>query len=41
MVGQGRAWQPGPVPSQAGIGQLGGMRAAPALGIGHLPGDGD
>jgi len=40
MVGQGKAWQPGPIPPQTGAGQRGGTGAAAALGIGHLPGDG-
>ncbi|KAK4823432.1 hypothetical protein QYF61_002118 [Mycteria americana] len=40
-VRQGRAWQPGPVPPpQPEAGQLGGTRAAPAPGIGHVSGDG-
>lgn len=38
----GRVWRPGPIPSlQSGAGLPGGKRAAPAPGIGHLPGDGD
>ena len=39
-MGDGRAWQPGPVPPpQPGAGQLGDTGAAAALSIGHFPED--
>ncbi|KAK4823434.1 hypothetical protein QYF61_002120, partial [Mycteria americana] len=41
-VRQGKAWQPGPIPPpQPRAGQPGGTKAAPALGIRHILGDGD
>jgi len=35
MMGQGRAWQVGPILPQPGARQPGGMGATPALGIRH------